>query len=93
MSQRIPTDIWQAACGFAEQAVKVRVVYEDRAVYFIESCKRFLVASENAGVRELAELFIAKNVEEGFAAEFLNQSILMAAAQRERERNGEKFND
>lgn len=89
---KIPAEIWQEACGFAEQAVRVKTVYEDRAMYFIEPCQRFLIASVNAGVKEIAERFIAKAVEESFASEFLNQTLLQVQAQKQREQ-GAKLND
>lgn len=88
----VPPDVWQEACGFAEQAVKVRDIYEDRTMFFIESAKMFLVCNHNAGVKEIAERLLARNVEDLFQQEFLNQTLLQLQAQRERA-SGAKTND
>lgn len=88
----VPLDVWKECCALAAEAVMVRVLYERQAMYFVESARKFIVAPVGAGVKELAERYLARNIEDMFQTEFLSQTLVQAQAQRERDQ-GAKLND
>lgn len=75
---KVPHDVWQEACVQAEKAKLVAQAYENYAVWCFIKANVFVVADKNAGVIELAHLFLHAHISHDFkmtAAEELIKRI------------------
>lgn len=87
----IPLDAWQQACTLAADAVRVSYAYDNLYIWFVPLTQTFLVASKDAGVKELAERFIINDIETKFA--YHHDQRLMSAVADHLNRMGGKTND
>jgi hypothetical protein len=74
----VPHDVWKEACSQAEKAKRVAPAYENYSVWCFIKANVFVVADKNAGVFELAHLFLHAHIAHDFkmtAAEELIKRI------------------
>jgi hypothetical protein len=90
---KVPHDVWKEACAQAEKAKRVSPAYENYSVWCFPDTKVFVVADRNAGVVELAHLFLHAHIAFDFKRTAAEELIKEVERQKAREATRSQWND
>jgi hypothetical protein len=90
---KVPHDVWQEACAQSEKAKRVAPAYENYSVWCFTDTNVFVVADRNAGVVELAHLFLHAHIAHDFKQTAAEELIKEIERRKSREASKESWND